>query len=110
MLRHDIEALGDVEAVVTRTQVSFGARRRFAWLWPSPTRRTNPEGTLMMTLDLTEPRQHPLLISVEQTYPGKWTHQIAVTDTSVVDQIRRQGWITAAYAFGTMERATTRRN
>lgn len=110
MLREDIESLGEIEMVVTRTQVSFGAKRKFAWLWPSPTRRINPEGTLMMTLDLTEPRQHPLLSSVEQTFPGKWTHQIAVTDHSVVEQIREQGWIPSAHAFGTMERASTRRN
>ncbi len=79
-----IEAMGGIAVVVTKSQVSFGADRKFAWLWPIPRSRKVPEDVLMLTLDMRTPVADPLIRSVEETYPGKWTHQIRVADESVI--------------------------
>jgi hypothetical protein len=104
-LQQHIESLGQTEMVVAKTQVSFGAKRKFAWLWLAPVTKKAPEGILMLTLDMTHKIRNPLIRTVEEFYPGKWTHQIAITDMSVIEAIFRHKWVEEAYKFGTMVRA-----
>jgi hypothetical protein len=100
-LRKHIADLDGIKEIITNTQVSFGEARKFAWLWLAPATKKTPEGVLMLTLDMTHPVEHTLINSVEETYPGKWTHQIAVKDRAVLEQILDHGWIKEAYKFGT---------
>ncbi len=99
-LAAEIEALGEIAVTVTKTQVAFGAKRKFAWLWFAPATKKCPEGILMLTLDLTHQLQDDAIRHVQQTYPGKWTHQIAVLDESVVELVRDRGWLDEALTFG----------
>lgn len=98
-----IEALGAITTAVTKSQVSFGADRKFAWLWPTPRGKKVPEDVLMLTLDMRKPVSDPLVLSVQETYPGKWTHQIRVLDESVVEHVVNEGWLQEAYDFGIKE-------
>ncbi|MEV0546369.1 DUF5655 domain-containing protein [Nocardia salmonicida] len=95
-----IEGLGDITMVITKSQVSYAADRKFAWLWPVPRSKSSVQDLLMLTLDTRSPLSDPLIGSVAETYPGKWTHQIKVTDDSVVDRIVTAGWLDAALDFG----------
>jgi hypothetical protein len=106
-LQKGLEALGDVKQVITKTQVSFGAKRKFAWLWLAPATKKTPEGVLMLTLDMTHKVTHPMITSVEETYTDKWTHQIAVKDEATMREIDKQGWLAESYKFGSMERKKT---
>lgn len=54
----------------------------------------------MLTLDLRKPVADPLILGVQETYPGKWTHQIRVLDESVIEHVVNEGWLEAAYDFG----------
>jgi hypothetical protein len=103
-LKRHIIAGGDVEIVVTRTQVSFGARRKFAWVWLAPPTKTQPEGVLMLTLDMTHRTADPLISSAEETYAGKWAHQIPVRDEAVLERIVSSGWLRDAWEFGSLVR------
>lgn len=95
-----IEALGDIKTVVTKSQVSYGADRKFAWLWPPARSASSVQDVLILTLDTRSPISDPLVGTVEETYPGKWTHQIKVSDHSVVERIVVAGWLDAALDFG----------
>ncbi|MEV0248874.1 DUF5655 domain-containing protein [Nocardia sp. NPDC050712] len=95
-----IEGLGDIRTVVTKSQVSYGADRKFAWLWPPARSKSSVQDLLMLTLDTRGPLSDPLIVSVEETYPGKWTHQIKVTDDAVIERIVSAGWLDAALDFG----------
>jgi hypothetical protein len=106
-LRRRIEALGPVTAEATRTQVSFAAAQKFAWIWLAPASRRSPHGTLVLTLDMNHRTSDPLITSASQTYPGKWTHQIPIADAAVSRKVRR-AWLKDAYAFGTRRGATGR--
>jgi hypothetical protein len=63
------------------------------WLWPTPRSTSKPEDALILALDMRQPVRDPLISSVEETYPGKWTHQIWVADDSVVERVTSAGWL-----------------
>jgi hypothetical protein len=102
-LEERIEALGEIEKIVTKTQVSYGAKRKFAWLWMAPASKKAPEGVLMLTLDMTQKVTHPIMSSVKETYPSKWTHQIPIKGEDDIREVDEQGWLPASYQFGTLE-------
>jgi uncharacterized protein DUF5655 len=99
-VQSSIEALGAVKKIVTRTQVSYGAARKFAWVWMTPSTKKTPEGTLMLTLDMRQETSDPLFASVEKIRTDKWTHQLPITNKTRIDDIERKGWLQEAYLFG----------
>ncbi|SUB53966.1 Uncharacterised protein [Nocardia brasiliensis] len=95
-----IAELGGIGAEVMKTQVSFAADRKFAWLWPLPVSRGTPPDVLMLTLVTRSRFTDPLIRSAEQNRPGTWTLQIRITDESVIERVLDAGWLDAAYDFG----------
>lgn len=91
-----IDALGPHEVRVTRSQVSFGRRRGFAWLWrPGQYLRTDVPAVLSLAL----PRRDTDARWKQVAHPARttWMHHLELRAPSEVDdQVRR--WLEEAYA------------
>ena len=72
-----IEALGPTDVEV-KSQVSFGAKRKFAWFWLYNVSKKNPSGILHLMLALGEEVEDSHVRDVSQVGKGRWNHQIVI--------------------------------
>jgi predicted transport protein len=99
-LRKEIEALGQVKMEVMKTQVSFGAKRKFAWVWlPQMWVRKRPETSITLTFCLDREVRHPRIAEAVEPSPGKWTHHVLIDRIEDIDDEVRE-WLKEAYDFG----------
>jgi predicted transport protein len=98
--RRLVLALGeDVIEELTRTQVSFGSARKFAWL--TPVTKTKA----LLVLDLWEERTGPQLRNVIRYRDDKFTHQVEVRTAGEVEAVAALGWFDEAVAWGRKQRS-----
>ena len=97
--RAQMLALGcDVVEEVTRTQVSYSAVRKFAWLTPLTKTKA------LLIIDLWEERNSPLLRSVIRYRDDKFTHQFEVRAAADVDAVADLDWFDEAVSWGRKHR------
>ncbi len=108
-LRRYIESLGPVVIEPMKTQISFGARRKFAWVWlPQTWIKKRPDTSLTLTFDLEHKVDHPCIEEAVQPRPGRWTHHVIIEkESDLNDDVK--GWLKEAYEIGTRPRAATKR-
>lgn len=71
---------------VKKTQVSFGLRLKFAWVWPPLHRmKKRPQHDVVLTLGLGRKMESPRILEVLEPYPGRWTHHILIQSPSDLD-------------------------
>lgn len=103
-LRGLLEPLGDVEVEVTRSQIAFKARTRFAWAWmPQTWIRAAPPEALVVTFELDVPLDSPRIKERVEARPGRWTHHLVVQDAAELDDEVR-GWLRRSHALGARPR------
>ncbi|GIE94336.1 DUF5655 domain-containing protein [Paractinoplanes rishiriensis] len=92
-----LRTLGEVRTGVTRTQVSFAAKRQFAWVW-LPTRWTTnrPEDSIVISFALARRVEHPRVVEATEARPGRWTHHVIVQRAADLGPEVRQ-WLREAY-------------
>lgn len=89
-----IRAFGPVGMQVTKSQVSFGTLRKFAWVWmPLPGSRKRPADSLVLTFGLGRRIGDPRVVEAVEPRPGRWTHHVILQeetdlDGSVTDWLR----------------------
>ena len=88
----------DITEEFTRTQVSYGCARKFAWL--APLTKTKA----LLNLDLSDEKAAPLLRGVIRYREDKFTHQIEVRSAEDVEAVQALGWIEEAVWWGRRER------
>lgn len=99
-LRAEIESIGPVKMAVMKTQVSFGTRRKFAWVWlPQMWVRKRPETSITLTFCLDREVRHPRIVEAVEPSPGKWTHHVLIDKVEDIDDEVRE-WLREAYDFG----------
>ena len=98
-LRRRMVALGDdVVEEHTRTQVSYGAARKFAWLIPLT------QAKALLVVDLWEEREAPILRGVIRYRDDKFTHQVEVRTAEDVTAVAELGWFDEAVSWGRRQR------
>ena len=94
-----ISACGPSEIEV-KTQISFGANRKFAWFWLYNVTKKNPNGVLHLMLALDHPVEDPRVRETTQVGKNRWNHQIVIR----TEKEARSGWlgtlIEMAYDYG----------
>lgn len=96
-VRRAVSAFGPVEVAATKTQVSFRARTRFAWLWvPQMALKRGPPD-VYLTFDLPRQVTSPRVKQAVQTRPGRWTHHVKLDSSRSVDG-EVKAWLGEAYA------------
>ncbi|ETA79205.1 DUF5655 domain-containing protein [Youngiibacter fragilis] len=96
-IREAIGAFGDSNEQMGKSQISFGTRRKFAWVWmPVHTGKGRPEGCLVLTLSLRRKADSLRIAEAVEPYPGRWTTHIIISDARDIDDEVR-GLIEEAY-------------
>jgi hypothetical protein len=94
-----IRAIGPAIITVSKTQISFGTRTQFAWVWmPQPTDRKRPLHSLVLSFGCGRRIVHDQIVEAIEPYPGRWTHHVIIAEeadlNSTVD-----AWLKEAYHF-----------
>ena len=94
-LRTRLLHLGDdVVEHFTKSQVSFGAARKFVWLIPLT------KAKALLVIDMWEEHHSPLLRDVIPYRQDKFTHQLEVRTPADIDAVAALGWFAEAVAWG----------
>jgi hypothetical protein len=103
-VRKYIESLGPVTVEAAKTQVSFGVKTKFAWVWlPQTWIKKRPLNTITLALDLDHEVKDWRIVQAVEPRPGRWTHHILINEDSDLDD-KVKGWIREAYKNGTIDR------
>jgi uncharacterized protein YdeI (YjbR/CyaY-like superfamily) len=100
IVRSYIQSLGPVTVERTKTQISFGVKRKFAWVWlPQMWIKKHPEDSLVLTIGLDRRIDDVKIKEVVQPYPGRWVHHIVLEKETDFDEDIKK-WLAEAYRFG----------
>ncbi len=92
-----IESLGDIKTAVTKTQVSFGTNRKFAWVWlPQIWIKKQPDDSIVLTFALDRHIEDKRIQEAVEPKPGNWTHHVVIQEHSDFDNSVR-AWIIEAW-------------
>jgi hypothetical protein len=96
-VRTFIESLGPMQTEVMKTQVSFSAKTKFAWVWlPQIWIKKQPEDSIVLTLSLRRHIEDPRIKAVAESRPGRFTHHLVIRhEEDLGDTVRN--WIREAY-------------
>lgn len=107
-VRRFIESLGPVKIEATKTQVSFGAATKFAWVWlPQLWTKMRPEGSVTLTFDADHRVQDRRIAQAVEPRPGRWTHHVVIEKAADLDATVK-GWLREAHALGQVDRRRRR--
>ncbi|MGI5170186.1 DUF5655 domain-containing protein [Spirillospora sp. CA-253888] len=99
-LRALIEEQGRSEMTVG-SQISFGVRRKFAWIWLYNITGANPQGTVQLMLALREPVDEPPVYRTTRIGKTRWNHLVVVHSMEEAHDPRLPSLVRAAYEYGT---------
>ena len=92
-----IESLGDVRVEATKSQVSFGTDRKFAWVWlPPKWDRKRPDDCIVLSFALRHEVVDPRIEQAVEPHPGRWMHHVVVADESDLDS-KIETWLREAH-------------
>ncbi len=99
-----IDRIGPAKIEVKKSQISWGTRYKFAWVWlplrfsTVPTRHSRPIGSLVLTFALDRLVKHERVVETVNPKPNRWTHHLIVSRPGDVDRSVEE-WLTEAYHF-----------
>lgn len=86
-----------------KSQIAFGTKTKFAWVWlPQPWDKNRPENSIVLTFGLGRQIKDDRIAQAVEPYPGRWTHHVIIKNEADLDEYLR-GWITEAYGFSHRE-------
>lgn len=107
-IRTCIESIGSVHTQASRTQVSFGGRTKFAWVWlPQLWVRNRPDTSVTLSFALGRRVDDDRIGEAVQTRGGHWMHHVVIEKESDVDEAVTE-WLREAYVRGNQERSSRR--
>lgn len=90
----------DIGEQFSKTQVAYRVTRQFAWLSPINTTKA------LITLDLWEEHDAPLLSNVIRFRDDKVTHQVEVRTNEDVETVIDLGWLEEAVSWGRKQKSS----
>jgi hypothetical protein len=99
-LRSALDAIGQAEIRVTKSQVAFRRRRAFAWAWMPGTYLRGRHAPLVLTISLRRKDASTRWKEIIEPRPGRFTHHLELRSTvEIDDEVRswlQEGWANAA--------------
>lgn len=97
IVRRYIESLGPVKEEAAKTQVSFGVKTKFAWVWlPQLWIKKQPDESITLAFDLDHPVKDPRIKESVEPRPGRWMHHaVIMKEEDFDDKVR--SWLQEAY-------------
>ncbi len=97
-VRKFIETLGPVTVEATKTQVSFGTTKKFAWVWlPQMYTKKRPENSITLAFAAGRHIINDRIAQAVEPRPGTWTHHVVIEKGSDLDDDVKD-WIREAFA------------
>lgn len=97
VLRSSIELIGPHEMLVTKSQVSFGHGKPFAWVWtPGRYLRGKSLAPLVLSLSFSEPDPSPRWKQIVQPSQGRFMHHLELRSPDEIDDEVRK-WLVRAW-------------
>ena len=97
LIQEFIESIGPVKIEVTKTQVSFALRTKFAWVWlPQMWIKKRKEASITLTFSLRRHIQHERIKEAVEPRPGYWTHHVIIEKKSDFNNKVRE-WLYESY-------------
>ena len=95
----------DVKIKVAKNQITFAARRGFAFVSFNPCRRAKERPAAWMTVSfgLGYRKEANRVDVATEPYPGRWTHHVMVGSTAEIDG-ELMAWIKEAADFSASKR------
>lgn len=93
-----IEATGESEMVVSKTQISFRRKRVFAWVWIPEKHLGRRMAPLVLSVSLPARDPSPRWKEIVEPYPGKFMHHLELYTPDEMDEAVR-AWLRAAYEW-----------
>jgi hypothetical protein len=98
-IRKFIETLGPVTVEATKTQVSFGTPKKFAWVWlPQMYIKKRKENSITLTFAAGRHIIHDRIAEAVESRPGRWTHHVVIEKESDLDEDIKD-WLREAFAY-----------
>lgn len=99
VVKQYIESLGPVKIEAMKTQVSFGVKTKFAWVWlPQLWIGKRPENSITLTFCIGRHIIHDRIAESVEPRPGRWTHHVIIENEADFDENVRE-WLREAYGF-----------
>jgi len=96
-LRSALDAVGQADLRVTKSQVAFRRRRAFAWAWMPGTYLRGRHAPLVLTISLRRKDPSPRWKEIVEPTPGRFTHHLELRSaTDINDEVRT--WLQEAWA------------
>ncbi len=94
-----IDSIGPVTIEVSKSQISFGTKTKFAWVWLPPIWSNNrPENCIVLTFGAEKQIEDQQIVEVVEPYPGRFTHHIIVeTESDLTNEVYH--WLCESYDF-----------
>ena len=96
-LRDAVDAVGQAELRVTKSQVAFRRRRAFAWAWMPSTYLHGRHAPLVLTISLRRRDPSPRWKEIVEPRPGRFTHHLELRSARDIDDEVRS-WLLEAFA------------
>lgn len=94
-----IKSLGQSTITISKTQISFGTKYKFAWVWLPPDKSNKrPKNCIVLTFGLNHRIENEQIVESVEPYPGRWTHHIIIGNRSDLNENVFK-WLRQAYAF-----------
>lgn len=98
-IRKFIETLGPVTVEATKTRVSFGTQKKFAWVWlPQMFTKKRPGNSITLTFAAGRQIIHHRIAESVEPRPGRWTHPVVIEKEPDLDDDVKD-WLREAFAF-----------
>lgn len=76
-----------------KSQISFGCKRKFAWVWlPVRKVKNRPDLYVILSLSLGRRLDSRRVVEVIESYPGRWMHHLIISRPDELDD-ELLGWI-----------------
>jgi hypothetical protein len=94
-----LQSLGEIKVRVGKSQISFGNRRQFAWVWlPMKWDRRRPANCIVLSFSLGRRIDHPAIAEVVEPYRGRFMHHVIMVEASDLETVKP--WLGEAFQFG----------
>lgn len=95
-----IDSIGPVTIEVSKSQISFGTKTKFAWVWLPPFWSNNrPENCIVLTFGAEKQIEgEEQIVEVVEPYPGRFTHHIIIeSESDLTPEVYH--WLCESYDF-----------
>ncbi|MBP1744710.1 MAG: hypothetical protein H6Q58_1688 [Firmicutes bacterium] len=94
-----IKSLGPLTIEIMKSQISFGTKYKFAWVWiPPDSSKKRPKNSIVLSFGLDHRVESKQIAEAVEPYPGRWTHHIIIQDETELNTDVYK-WLRQAYAF-----------